>query len=75
MNKERRTTLESIKEHLGEVRDKLGKLAEAEQDALDEIPDCGTEEYQKTEAAAEGLEDVLDTFDQLLKGIEEVLEL
>ncbi|MBE6368895.1 MAG: hypothetical protein E7056_01890 [Lentisphaerae bacterium] len=69
MNKARRKTLEEIREALGGLMLQVNELAEAEQEAFDNLP----ESLQETERG-EAMQAAIDNLDSLRNSLEEAGE-
>ena len=76
MNRQRRTTLEDLKEKLEELRKNLGVFKEEEEDAFNGIPGylSGSERYKNAEATVEDLEGAVDFLEEVIGYLESILE-
>ena len=73
MNKVRRIALSAIMERLEEIKADLEAVAEAEEEAFNNIPESleGTDRYEAASAAVDNLQEAVSYIEEVLDYIEE----
>ena len=76
MNKQRRATLNQISELISNVYEDLESCKDQEEEYRDNMPENlqGSERYEKADNAVNMLEEALESLQQAMDNIEEVVE-
>lgn len=69
MNNSRRAAIDDIKDCLDEIRDRIDEVRDDEQESHDNLP----ESFQEGEPG-EKMQSVIDTLDQALSSVDEVMQ-